>query len=73
LALGRADAEAAIQLLTPIATEAKATPATAYLLQRAYTLLGNEELGAHWQQKVATLRTSQKLQAAFEARSNDDA
>lgn len=72
LALNRADAEAALQWLGPVATDQQATEAGAYMMQRAHTLLDNENLAEHWQQKVAILRKSRRLQAALEQRSNQD-
>ncbi len=73
IALNRGDAEAALQLLIPNSSSQQTTLAIAYLLQRAYTLLGDEDLAESWQQKVAMLRKAEKLQATFEARSNEDA
>lgn len=73
IALSHGDAEAALQLLVRSSPQQQTTLAIAYLTQRAYTLLGNEELAEEWQQRVATLRKAQKLQAAFEARSDEDA
>ena len=70
LALSGTEPDAALQWLDPIATDQLATEAAAYMMQRAHTLLGNEDLAEHWQQKVAILRKSAKLQAAFEGRSN---
>jgi tetratricopeptide (TPR) repeat protein len=68
-ALSRADISAALRWLEPITSERQLTQEAAYLLQRTYSLLGNEELADHWQQKVASLRRSEKLRTAFEARS----
>jgi len=70
LALSRKEPDAALLWLAPIATDRQATEAAAYMMQRAHTLLGHDELAEHWQQKVAILRKSGKLQAAFEGRSN---
>jgi tetratricopeptide (TPR) repeat protein len=70
LALARNDADAAIQFLKPIAIEQNATEESAYLMQRAHTRLRHEEIAADWEQRVATLRRSSKLQAAFEMRAD---
>lgn len=70
LALNRADAQAALQWLAPLATQQQTTEAAAYLLQRAHAQLGHDALAEHWRQKGADLRKSAKLRAAFEARSS---
>ncbi len=70
LALSQSDPESAIQWLEPLGTDPTGAGQAAYLLQRSYTLLSDEELAEQWQGKVAMVRKSRKLQAAFDAQSN---
>lgn len=66
LALGRSDAADALKWLTPVAPSLSVSSTTAYLMERAHTLLGNEDELTHWQRRTAELRMSEKRQAAFQ-------
>jgi tetratricopeptide (TPR) repeat protein len=68
LALARSDAESALQLLAPLASSPSVSSATAYLMERAHTLLGNEEELERWQLETATLRQSEIRRSAVERR-----
>lgn len=68
LALGRSDAEEALQWQTPIASSPNISSTTAYLMERAHTLLGNEEELEYWQHRTAELRQSERRQAALQRR-----
>jgi Flp pilus assembly protein TadD len=65
LALSRSDAADALRWLAPIATSPNVSSTTAYLMERAHTLLGNEDELLHWQRRTAALRGSEKRQAAL--------
>ncbi|MBW3596510.1 MAG: tetratricopeptide repeat protein [Planctomycetes bacterium] len=65
LALSRGDAEEALQRLAPLADRPDVSSSTAFLMERAHTLLGNVEQLEHWQQRTADLRKSEKRRAAL--------
>lgn len=65
LALSRSDAADALRWLTPIAPSPNVSSTTAYLMERAHTLLGSEDELLHWQRRTAALRDSEKRQAAL--------
>ena len=65
LALGRSDGDEALRWLTPAASSPDVSSTTAFLMERAHTLLGNEDQLVHWQRRTAALRKSEKHQAAL--------
>ena len=65
LALGRSDAIDALRWLSPIASSPNVTSTTTYLMERAHTMLGNEDELARWQRRTAELHQSEKRQAAL--------
>jgi tetratricopeptide (TPR) repeat protein len=65
MALIRSDANDALRWLTPIASSPNVSSTTTYLMERAHTLLGNEEELAHWQRRTAELHQSERRQAAL--------
>jgi tetratricopeptide (TPR) repeat protein len=65
LALGRSDAIDALRWLSPIASSPNVSSTTTYLMERAHTLLGNEDELVHWQRRTADLHQSEKRQAAL--------
>lgn len=60
-ALGRGDAAAAIDLLTPLTEEP--TASTAYLFQRAYALSDDMAESARWKDRADALRSRERLQS----------
>jgi tetratricopeptide (TPR) repeat protein len=65
LALGHSDGDEALRWLTPTASSPGVSSTTAYLMERAHTLLGNEDELVRWQRRTAELRGSEKHQAAL--------
>lgn len=59
-ALQQSQPQEALDWLSPLA-EKDATLESAYLRQRAYTLLGNDEEARQWQESAAELRKKQEL------------
>jgi len=68
LALGRSDGDEALRWLAPAASSLDVSSATAYLMERAHTLLGNENDLVYWQRRTAALRKSERLEAALKRR-----
>lgn len=64
-ALRRADAEAAIDILKPVAMLPHTTSHITFVLQRAHTELGDREAARRWQQRTQVLRRAEKLDAAI--------
>lgn len=65
-ALQAGNAEEALQWLRPLKNRLDLEAGTAYLFQRAYTLLEHED-AAVWQKKAIELREREKLNAAIES------
>jgi Tfp pilus assembly protein PilF len=68
LALGGGNAKQALAWLEPLADHPHLSSTTAYVLERVYTLLGNEDELERWQGKTAELRQREKREAAFRRR-----
>ena len=68
LALSGGDANEALAWLEPLADHPHISSTTAYLLERVYTLLGNEDELERWQGRTAELRQREKRVAAFRRR-----
>ncbi len=66
LAMLASDAKLAIEWLEPIAESENLPSRTTYLLQRAYTLLGEEEAATKWQEKTTALRREEQHLAMLE-------
>ncbi len=60
LALLSGDGKGAIEWLEPITGEENLPSRTTYLLQRAYTLLGDAEAADRWREKTAELRREEQ-------------
>ena len=67
-ALRRAEPGEALEWLAPLAESPRVSSATAYLMERSYTLLGDEEQLALWQRRTFELRESERQQAALKRR-----
>lgn len=65
LALARGDTDAALLMLEPIAASPQVSSATAILMERVHTLLGNEEELEQWQRRSDEARQSEKHRAAL--------
>jgi tetratricopeptide (TPR) repeat protein len=64
-ALQQGQAQEALELLSKLA-EKDATVESAYLRQRAYSLLGEHEQALHWQEIAADLRKKQEIAAEID-------
>lgn len=65
-ALGRGDAEEALELLSPLEKAVKPRASTAYLLQRAYALRGDRAESERWRVRTEELRTDERLRATID-------
>lgn len=65
-ALQRGDPQAALQWLDPLLHGKERRAGTAYLFQRAYTLLKDEETAKKWADTTATLRKIERRDAAIQ-------
>lgn len=68
LALGDGDAREALAWLEPLLDDPRLSSTTAYLLERIYTVMGNEDELERWQGRTAELRRQEKREAAFRRR-----
>ena len=65
-ALQRGDAQAALTMLDPLLRGSERRAGTAYLFQRAYTLLKDEATAQKWAETTATLRKIERRNAAIQ-------
>jgi tetratricopeptide (TPR) repeat protein len=59
-ALQRGDAAGAVKWLQPVARGTEPSSSTAYLLQRAYTLVGDQQQASRWQARAGELRERER-------------
>ncbi len=64
--LRRGEPDEALQWLLPVAMKGRVKSSTAYLVQRAHTALGNDQIVEIWRKKADSLRQAEKLNAVMD-------
>jgi tetratricopeptide (TPR) repeat protein len=65
-ALQQEDAKNAVELLRPLVEKSRLNAGGAYLLLRAYTMLGDDAMVEQWQEKTTTLRLRERRLSALQ-------
>jgi len=71
MALGEEDAAEAVELLSPLVEQDRLTAEAAFLLVRAYTLLGDDPQAIKWQSETTALRLENRKLRVLEAEIGD--